>query len=126
MGALALLLAAAFAAPAPAAQSPQARLDRMLEGRVPGQPVSCINQRDIRSAQIIDRTAIVYQVGSRLYVNRPRSGAASLDRDDILVTRSFGTSQLCRIDIVRLVDRTALFPRGFVSLGEFVPYSRPK
>ena len=111
---------------ASAAPQPEERLARMLEGRVAGNPVSCINQRDIRSSEIIDGTAIVYRVGSKLYVNRPRSGASSLDRDHILVTRSFGTSQLCRIDTVRLVDRTAMFATGFVSLGEFVPYTRLK
>ncbi len=41
----------------------QARLDRMLAGRVAGQPVDCISRRDIRSSQIVDRTAIVSAVG---------------------------------------------------------------
>jgi hypothetical protein len=109
-----------------AGTSPEARLEKLLDGRIAGKPVNCINQRDIRSAEIIDKTAIVYRVGGKLYVNRPRSGADWLGRDDILVTQSFGTNQLCRIDMVRLVDRTALFPSGFVSLGEFVPYSRAR
>lgn len=116
-------LFAALAAPAAAVRpSPQAKLDRMLEGRVAGKPVSCINLRDIRSSEIIDRTAIVYQVGSKLYVNYPR-GAHSLDRDDILVTSTV-TGQLCRIDTVRLVDRDARYQRGFVSLGDFIPYAK--
>lgn len=122
-----LIAAAALAAvPATAAAPPEERLARMLDGRVAGAPVDCINQRDIRSSQIIDKTAIVYQVGAKLYVNRPRSGASWLDRNDILVTRTVGTSQLCRIDPVNLVDRTALFPSGFVTLGEFVPYTRAR
>ena len=120
----ALALGVATAASA-APLSPEARLARMLEGRVAGKPVNCINQRDIRSAEIIDDTAIVYRVGGKIYVNRPRSGASWLDRDDILVTRTFG-SQLCRIDAVNLIDRGSLFPAGFVSLGEFVPYTKPK
>lgn len=120
-GAALTLAGAAVAAPAP-----EARLERLLEGRVAGKPVNCINQRDIHSAEIVDKTAIVYRIGSKLYVNRPRSGANWLDRDDILVTRSFGTSQLCRIDFVNLIDRTALFPTGFVTLGDFVPYTRAK
>lgn len=118
------LAAAGLASAAGAAPlAPEARLERMLDGRVPGKPVQCINQRDIRSAQIIDRTAIVYEVGSKLYVNRPQGGARQLRRDDILVTNTIGT-QLCRIDMVRMVDRNALFPTGFVNLGEFVPYVR--
>jgi hypothetical protein len=121
-----LIAGAMLAGTASAAVAPEVRLDKLLAGRVAGQPVDCINSRDIRSTQIIDRTAIVYQVGSKLYVNRPRAGASSLDRDDILVTRQFGTSQLCRIDTVRLVDRAAMFPTGFVALGEFVPYTRAK
>lgn len=120
------LTAAGLASAAGAAPTaPEARLERLLDGRVAGKAVQCINQRDIRSAEIIDRTAIVYRVGSKLYVNRPR-GANQLRRDDIMVTRSVGTSQLCRIDMVRTVDRTALFPTGFVNLGEFVPYTRLK
>ena len=121
-----LIAGAMLAGTASAAVAPEVRLDKLLAGRVAGQPVDCINSRDIRSTQIIDRTAIVYQVGSKLYVNRPRAGASSLDRDDILVTRQFGTSQLCRIDTVRLVDRAAMFPTGFVALGDFVPYTRLK
>lgn len=119
-----LVIAAAVTASAASAApiAPEARLDRLLEGRVAGKPVQCINQLDIRSAQIIDRTAIVYRAGNKLYVNRP-SGANQLRRDDILVTNTIG-SQLCRVDIVRTVDRTALFPTGFVNLGEFVPYVR--
>ena len=119
------LVAACGALTVAASLPPEARLDRMLAGRVAGKPVDCINLRDIRSSQIIDRTAIVYQVGGKLYVNRPRGGASSLDSDDILVTNSV-TSQLCRVDTVRLVDRTSRFYSGFVSLGEFVPYAKPK
>ena len=107
-----------------ASLSPQARLDKLLEGRVAGKPVSCINLRDIQGSEIIDNTAIVYRVGSKLYVNRPR-GATQLDSDDILVTKTIG-SQLCRIDVVRLVDRNARFTTGVVSLEDFVPYTKPK
>ncbi|MBS0502754.1 MAG: hypothetical protein JSS55_02930 [Proteobacteria bacterium] len=120
-----LVLAACGTLSVAAALPPEARLDRMLEGRVAGRPVDCINLRDIRSSQIIDGTAIVYQVGGKLYVNRPRGGASSLDRDDILVTNTV-TSQLCSIDVVHLVDRTSRFQTGFVQLGEFVPYAKPK
>ncbi|HEV2567457.1 hypothetical protein [Sphingomonas sp.] len=113
--------AAASAAPLP----PEERLARLLEGRVAGKPVNCINNINFTSAEIIDGTAIVYRVGSKLYVNRPRSGADSLDQDDIMVSRPFG-SQLCSVDVVDLIDRGARFQTGFVMLGEFVPYTRVK
>lgn len=100
----------------------EADLVKQLDHRVAGKPVSCINQRDIQSSQVVRGTAIVYQIGRNLYVNRP-SGAYSLGGDDILVTRTFG-GQLCRMDSVNLVDRTGGFQRGFVILGDFVPYTR--
>jgi hypothetical protein len=102
----------------------EAKLAKAIDGRVAGKPVSCINLRDIRSSEIIDRTAILYRTGGgRLYVNTPQIGRTSLDDDDILVTKSWG-SQLCRLDSVRLFDRGARFTTGFVGLGDFVPYTK--
>ena len=125
----AILAAAALAAsPAVAAKekrSPEEQLAKLLGGRVAGDPRSCITLSRIDSSQIIDKTAIVYRDGSTLWVNRPRSGAQSLDEDDVLVTKLTG-SQLCSIDTVQLHDRSSHFWRGFVSLGEFVPYRKVK
>jgi hypothetical protein len=122
-----LVAAAVFATPAVAAHrdTPEIQLQKALAGRVAGKPTNCISLSGVNSSQIIDGKAIIYHVGGRLYVNEPRSGAGSLRDDDILVTRTFG-SQLCSIDTVRLIDRASRFPRGFVSLGEFVPYTRVK
>jgi hypothetical protein len=122
-----LIAAVAVATPAVAAHrdTPEIQLQKALAGRVAGKPTKCISLWGANSSQIIDGKAIIYHVGGRLYVNEPRSGAASLRDDDILVTRTFG-SQLCSIDTVRLIDRASRFPRGFVSLGEFVPYTKVK
>lgn len=113
---------AATASPSANARG-ETELAKLLAGRVAGQPVSCIQQRAIQSAEVIDGTAIVYRDGNRLYVNRPRNGAASLERDDILLTDTH-SSELCSIDVVRLIDRSSRFERGFVGLGQFVPYVR--
>jgi hypothetical protein len=110
---------------AAAAAKAEAKLAKLLDGRVAGEPQDCIYLPSVRSSRIIDRTAIVYEAGSTLYVNRPRNGASTLDDDDILVTDLHGSgSQLCSIDVVRLHDRTSFFYSGFVSLGDFVPYKR--
>jgi hypothetical protein len=121
------IVALAFAAPAVAAHrdTPDEKLQKALAGRVAGKPTNCISLSGSDSTQIIDGKAIIYGVGSRLYVNEPRSGAESLREDDVLVTRIYG-SQLCSIDSVKLVDRASRFPHGFVTLGQFVPYSRVK
>ncbi|WP_428684394.1 hypothetical protein [Sphingopyxis sp.] len=125
------ILAAAALAASPAAaiakekRTPEEQLSKLLDGRVAGEPKDCISLTSIDNSQIIDKTAIVYRDGSTLWVNRPRSGADSLDDDDVLVTKTTG-SQLCSIDAVQLHDRTSHFWRGFVSLGEFVPYRKVK
>lgn len=120
-----LLLAAAIASPAGAAarETGDVQLQKMLVGREAGKPVSCIPLNAVSSSEIIDGKAIVYRAGSKLYVNQPRSGAEQLSDNDILVTQT-STSQLCSIDSVRLVDRSSYFPRGFVVLDEFVPYTK--
>jgi len=103
----------------------EAKLAKIIDGRIAGKPVDCVDLQRIDSTEIIDGTAIVHRDGNRLYVNRPRSGRESLDSDFVLSTKTWST-QLCSIDIVRLIDRTSYFPRGSVGLGEFVPYTRPK
>jgi hypothetical protein len=123
VGALLAASSAAFASP-PGSARGEAELAKMLAGRVAGQPVDCIQQHAIDSAEVLDGTAIVYHEGNRLYVNRPASGAESLDSDDILVTDTH-TPELCSIDVVHLIDRTSRFERGFVGLGKFVPYVKP-
>lgn len=122
-----LAAAALFAVPASTAArerlAPDQKLAKLLEGRVAGKPQDCISLYMVGSSQVIDKTAIVYRIGSTLWVNRPRSGADSLNDDDILVTK-LSSSRLCSIDTVQLHDRNSDFYQGFVSLGKFVPYRR--
>jgi len=115
---------AAVAHPSDKSQG-EAKLAQALEGRVAGTPVDCIPLRDIRSSRVIDGTAILYDTGSTLYLNRPDSGASWLDDNDVLVTDTH-SSQLCSIDVVRLFDNASHTPDGSVGLGKFIPYSKPK
>ncbi|HEX8442675.1 MAG TPA: hypothetical protein VF631_03405 [Allosphingosinicella sp.] len=103
--------------------APEAELADAIKGRVAGEPVGCINLSNVRSVRIINRTAIIYDAGRVLYVNRPRGGAESLDQWDTLVTR-LHTNQLCRPEVVRLYDSASRFETGVVFLGDFIPYRR--
>ena len=123
IAAAALLLTAG--APAIARLSPEAELAKEIAGRVEGKPVNCINLSNVRGTRIIEKTAIVYDTGSTIYVNRPRGGADLLDRWDVLVTK-LHSSQLCTPEIVQLYDNGSRMQSGFVSLGEFVPYKKVK
>ena len=100
-----------------------ARMAKLLEGRVAGKPVDCISLRSIESTEIVDNTAIVYrEIGDTIYVNQT-DDPGNLDRDDILVSKPWG-SRLCSLDLVRLLDSSTRFTHGAVSLRKFVPYTR--
>ena len=122
-----LTFAAASVLAAPAAAGPrltgEAKLAKMLEGRSAGAPVDCIDLSLVQSSQIIDGTAIVYESGRTLYVNRPRAGAESLDRSDTMVLKPFD-HRLCRVDTVQMFEQGARFYKGSVFLGDFVPYRK--
>jgi hypothetical protein len=125
-----LVVAAAFVAiaavPAQAdkrGERGEARLAKLLDGREAGKPVDCIQLRNVTSTEIVDGTAIIYKVGSKLYVNRPETGASSLRRDDVLLFVNHD-SRLCSVDSVKLLDSGSHFQKGFVGLSKFVPYSK--
>lgn len=121
-----LLAAALPALPAQAARlEPEARLAKRLEGRVAGKPVNCIPQFRIQSSEIFEKTAILYKAGRTWYLNRPVSGRNFLGRDDILLTDTH-SSDLCSVDIVRLLDQGSRFPSGSLGLGQFIPYTLPE
>jgi hypothetical protein len=126
---LPLMIGAATAVAMPAYAGPRAtpeeQLERALAGRVAGQPVDCIDLHSVRSSRVIDHTAILYEIGSTIYVNRPRSGAEALNQWDTQVVRPL-SSRLCSIDPVRVVDSVTHFQTGAVFLGDFVPYRRDR
>lgn len=119
-----IALSALIGGAAQAAPDREAELERALAGRVAGEPVQCIDLHRVQSSRVITDTAILYRAGSTIYVNRPDAGADSLNRNDTLVTRLFGSNRLCNIDTVTMVDPVSGTFTGVVFLGDFVPYRR--
>ncbi len=99
------------------------RLAKMLEGRVAGEPQRCIRTRINNRLRVIDGTAYVYGSGRTIYVQRTRN-PEDIDRDDILISRQFNASQLCRLDVVTTANRLAGFFTGAVFFEDFIPYTR--
>jgi len=124
--ALLMLGAALIATPLAAREklTGEEQLAKILKDRVAGKPVDCISLTESHSTTIVEKTAIVYDAGSTIYVNRP-AWPQSLDDDDVMVTKTWG-SQLCRLDIVQLHERSGMFWHGSVGLEQFVPYTKPK
>ena len=121
LAAAALGLGAASMAAADDVPRGEAKLAKMLEGRVAGEPQSCINTFPSRALTQIDDTALVYREGRTLWVNRTRTPDA-IDDDDYLVIRKFGGTRLCRTDQVETYSRPGNFFSGVIFLGDFVPY----
>ena len=99
------------------------KLSKLLEGREAGEPRNCIPSPSHDRMQVIDGTAIVYGRGDTIYVQRTRA-PEHIDRDDILVVKRYGGSQMCRLDNVTTVDRFSGFYSGFLIYEDFVPYTR--
>ena len=101
-----------------------ARLADALNGRVAGTPQACVSQRDLSGNRSAGEGAIIFDgLGDTIYVNRPPSGCPILDSGRTLVTRTT-SGQLCRGDIVSVVDASSNTQFGSCGLGDFTPYRR--
>ena len=124
-----VILAALVTAAGPlAARTPrlteEQRLQKSLEGLVPGKPVGCIRQGPTIQSQTYDG-AIVYRDGSTRYVNRFGGQCNVRANFDILVVKLYN-SQLCRGDIARIVESGSPIERGSCVFDDFTPYTKPK
>lgn len=122
---LAVIAAAAglVAMPLDAARpSGEERLAKLIGEREAGTPRSCIFTHPNNSLTVIDKTAIVYRQGGKVWVNRT-AHPEDLDEDEIMVIRRFGTN-LCRTDTITQIDRSSGIFSGVILLTDFVPYEK--
>ena len=103
--------------------SGEERLAKLIEGRVAGEARNCIFTPGNANLTVIDKTAIVYKAGGKVWVNRT-ANPEQIDDDDILVIRRFSGSSLCRQDIITLADRSTGMFTGVLFLEDFVPYEK--
>ncbi len=124
------LCACATAAPREAMPPPQANSsagERLLAGKVAGEPVGCIRARDADHPVQLANGATAYRVSSSLAYVQQFGGRCDLGRvaSDAYLIRRATQTQLCRGDIAELVDRSSNFPIGSCVYGDFVPYRTP-
>ncbi len=123
LAATALALTGAAASAQTLAEKGEARLAKILEGRVAGEPVSCIPAPRSNRLEVIEHVGVVYDAGKTIYVARPQDPKV-LGRHDALIVERIG-SQLCKQDVTRTFDRNLGFTTGVVFLSDFVPYTKP-
>ena len=102
-------------------------LNEQLAGKVAGEPVNCLSPADARSPIRVSDDIMLYRVSrNKVYRNDLNGSCPGLARDsDIMVTESFGSSQLCSGDQFKLLDRTSGMWTGSCSFGKFTPYTTP-
>ena len=99
-----------------------AEYDRLMTGRVAGEPRSCLPEGQTRQSTIY-RGAIVYRVSRDTVYRNDMNGCSDLRFDTYPVFRIY-SGQLCRGDIVQIVDRGNGMAAGGCTVGSFVPYTR--
>jgi len=105
----------------------QGEYDRLLAGKVAGAPISCLPSYHQDDMVVIDERTVAFRQGrSRVYVNHMQGGCSNLGGPYALVTKTFGSAQLCRGDIGQVVDLTNHFTVGSCVFGDFVPYATPR
>ena len=104
----------------------QAKLDKYLGGRVPGEPANCVKSGATNSPIGIDDHTILFKDGPRIWRNDLQAGfqCGDLGGRKSLVSRNVGI-RVCKGETVNIVDMTDGSPVGGCVLGQFVPYTRP-
>ena len=105
----------------------QQEFQQLLEGKVAQAPISCLPHFRSGDMRVIDDETIAFRDGSkRTYVAHMAGGCNNLSSGHYaLVTKQFGTADLCRGDIAQVVDTLNGFHVGSCVFSDFVPYVRP-
>lgn len=125
----AVLTSCTTAPPAPTRTAQgQREFQQLLYGKVAQRPVSCLPHYQSGDMRVIDDDTIAFRDGSsRVYVAHMQGSCINLSRGGYaLVTKQFGSANLCRGDIARVVDTLSGFTVGSCVFGDFVPYVRPR
>ncbi|CAM3092529.1 hypothetical protein SPAN111604_03260 [Sphingomonas antarctica] len=100
------------------------QVEKALAGKVAGAPKNCLTRFEADNMSVHDGV-LLFRVSSKLVYRNDMNQCSNLREDDIIQTNLFGSSQLCRGDIARLISRTGGFEHGACSFGDFVPYRTP-
>ena len=125
----AALLASCSTAPVQETRSPKAerQLAAALAGRTAQPPVRCLPSYRTTQMEVVDDWTILYKDGRTTYVQNPRGGCRGLGIGGYtMVTRQFGTNQICDGDFSQLVDLRTGMNGGSCVFGPFTPYTKPR
>ena len=94
-----------------------------LAGRVVGEPVSCLSNRDIRDTDAVTDRVILFHVrGGRTYRNDLPLACPRVSRPGTAIVHRSTVDRLCDVDTVEVVDPVSGISYGACQLGKFQPY----
>jgi len=105
----------------------QTRLNKLLAGKVPGRPQSCLANYRANDMIVIDDYTLAFRDGTnRMWINKPAGGCNLLGAGPYaLLTRQTTGLGLCRGDIAQVVDTLNHQTVGTCVINDFVPYMTP-
>lgn len=122
-------LASCAAPPPPQARSPgdALRSQYLLAGKSAVSQASCLPSVGSNDMIVIDENTVAFrQSAARIYVAHMTGGCPMLGRPGYaLLTRPFGSGQLCRGDMGQVIDTASGAIVGTCVFGDFTLYARP-
>lgn len=117
------LLAAQSAEP-PRAPEAQAKLDKLLEGRVAGESRKCVNTSVVTNAIGIDDRTMLFRDGPRIWRTELRASleCGKIGKQSFIHTES-AANRLCNGQQLEFQDGGIT---GACVFGDFTPYTRAK
>jgi hypothetical protein len=104
----------------------QARYLKLIEGRVAGAPLSCLQSWNADDMRVIDDQTIVFgERSNQVYVANLQSPCDNVGQPGFALVTRTPTSQLCSGDIATVVQTTSGMTAGSCVIGTFTPYTRP-
>ena len=118
---LTLALASVSPAIADAVTEEEAGLEAALAGyERTGETLTCLSTRSIRSIDPVDEVHwFVETRAGKVYLNTVRGGCNDADSPFTALQYSLTSSQLCRGEIIRVIDTSSGFQQGACVLGEY-------
>lgn len=107
--------------------SGQRTFDRLLGGRVAGQPISCLPNYNINNVTNIDGRTIAFGAGpGTVYLVHLTPGCELIDNGPYaILSKQSGGLGLCRGDIQNVIDTMSRTQAGSCTVAEIIPYTRP-
>ena len=126
----AAILAGCAAAPPPGPvvldARQQARMAQLLDGKVAGQPQSCLPSWRTHNMVAIDDSTLIFQESpGRVWVQKPKNPCNMVGMGPYALVTRDSIGQLCNGDIAQVVDTMSGTNVGSCVMGDFVPYVRP-